>query len=437
VRKIVIAGIVVAALAPAAIWLYVDSTKAPPAPTQSSDDAGATAQPDPSAEAPASPSTASPVSATAAPESEAPPAPERTAALPTDTQQPAQSPAAGTQQPARSSAAGTQQPTQPSAAATSEATAPPSESQPVIGAASPPSFDVVRIDRDGSAVIAGRGPPGANVVLQREGAVIAAVTADANGEWVLVLERPLPPGPTQLELRARLPDGRELASDAALAVVVPERAPALAAVPESSAGGEQQAATQTDATPRPGAPTEQDTALAVLLPKRAEQQTKILQLPEPKADSQREVLNLDKVDYDEQGNVVISGTARPGSAVRLYVDNEPVGAGRADTAGQWTVRPSSPIDEGDHRLRADQVDTGGAVTARLELPFTRVAARRLLEAPTAHRVIVQPGNSLWRIARRVYGAGIQFTVIYRANQQQIRDPDLIYPGQVFELPDAG
>jgi len=426
VRKIVIAGIIVAALAPAAIWLYVDSTKEPPAPTQSTDNAGATAQPDRSAEAPASPSTASPAPATVAPESETAPAPERTAALPTDTQQ-----------SAPSSAAGTPQPTQPSAAAAPDATSPPSESQPVMGAALPPSFDVVRIDRDGSAVIAGRGPAGADVVLWREGAAIAAVTADANGEWVVVLERPLPPGPTQLELRARLPDGREMVSDAALAVVVPERAPALAAVPESSAGGEQQAAAQTDATPRPGAPTEQDTALAVLLPKRAEQQTKILQLPEPKADSQREVLNLDKVDYDEQGNVVISGTARPGSAVRLYVDNEPVGAGRADTAGQWTVRPSSPIDEGDHRLRADQVDTGGAVTARLELPFTRVAARRLLEAPTAHRVIVQPGNSLWRIARRVYGAGIQFTVIYRANQQQIRNPDLIYPGQVFELPDAG
>ena len=48
---------------------------------------------------------------------------------------------------------------------------------------------------------------------------------------------------------------------------------------------------------------------------------------------------------------------------------------------------------------------------------------------------MQPGNSLWRIARRNYGEGIRYTVIYQANREQIRDPDLIYPGQVFEVPE--
>ncbi|HCR67353.1 MAG TPA: hypothetical protein DIW38_12725, partial [Oceanicaulis sp.] len=53
----------------------------------------------------------------------------------------------------------------------------------------------------------------------------------------------------------------------------------------------------------------------------------------------------------------------------------------------------------------------------------------------AGRVIVQPGNSLWRIARRLYGEGLQYTVIYEANRDQIRDPNLIYPGQVFSAPE--
>ncbi len=52
-------------------------------------------------------------------------------------------------------------------------------------------------------------------------------------------------------------------------------------------------------------------------------------------------------------------------------------------------------------------------------------------------VVVQPGGNLWTIARRTYGAGIQYTTIYKANRDQIADPDLIYPGQVFVLPDAG
>ncbi len=50
--------------------------------------------------------------------------------------------------------------------------------------------------------------------------------------------------------------------------------------------------------------------------------------------------------------------------------------------------------------------------------------------------MVQPGNSLWRIANHVYGSGFQYTLIYEANDDQIRDPDLIYPGQMFALPGA-
>ena len=49
-------------------------------------------------------------------------------------------------------------------------------------------------------------------------------------------------------------------------------------------------------------------------------------------------------------------------------------------------------------------------------------------------VMVQPGNSLWRLARRTYGSGLRYTDIYDANRDQIRDPNLIYPGQVFVLP---
>jgi nucleoid-associated protein YgaU len=45
-----------------------------------------------------------------------------------------------------------------------------------------------------------------------------------------------------------------------------------------------------------------------------------------------------------------------------------------------------------------------------------------------------PGNSLWRLARRSYGRGIRYVEIYQANRSQIRDPNLIYPGQVLAVP---
>ncbi len=50
------------------------------------------------------------------------------------------------------------------------------------------------------------------------------------------------------------------------------------------------------------------------------------------------------------------------------------------------------------------------------------------------KAIIRRGDNLWTIARRVYGAGIKYTAIYDANTAQIRNPNKIYPGQVFDLP---
>ncbi|MEZ5842004.1 MAG: LysM peptidoglycan-binding domain-containing protein [Hyphomicrobiales bacterium] len=46
------------------------------------------------------------------------------------------------------------------------------------------------------------------------------------------------------------------------------------------------------------------------------------------------------------------------------------------------------------------------------------------------------GDNLWRIARRLWGAGARYSTIYEANRGQIRDPDLIFPGQIFIIPGA-
>ena len=74
------------------------------------------------------------------------------------------------------------------------------------------------------------------------------------------------------------------------------------------------------------------------------------------------------------------------------------------------------------------------MTARVELPVQ--VSELPKELPDGQSLVVQPGNSLWRIARRTYGDGLRFTTIYEANRSQIRDPDLIYPGQIFTLPVA-
>jgi nucleoid-associated protein YgaU len=82
-------------------------------------------------------------------------------------------------------------------------------------------------------------------------------------------------------------------------------------------------------------------------------------------------------------------------------------------------------------LRADQIDTDGKVIQRIAFPFSR--AEPTDKITNKNKIIVQPGNSLWRLARSSYGKGNHYTIIFEANKDQIKDPNLIYPGQVFKL----
>src|SRR5271165_5050275 len=284
-------------------------------------------------------------------------------------------------------------------------TAPPPVATPTASAPIPPSFDIVRIDPQGGAVIAGRAAPGAEVSIRSDGTEIGHATADGQGAWALTLTEPLPPGPHDLTLREHTTGGQELASLGSVLMAVPERGPA---------------------PPQP--------PLAVLTAPRLP--PRVLQGPPGEGTAKPGQLGLGALDYDARGDLRLSGTAAPDTTVRLYADNKPIGEARTGKDGRWTLVPGAasgtPIAEGNHQLRLDQVGPNGKVTARVELPF-----RRELIPPgevAAGRVVVQPGASLWRIASRAYGEGMRYTVIYQANRDQIRDPNLIYPGQVFSVP---
>ena len=103
-----------------------------------------------------------------------------------------------------------------------------------------------------------------------------------------------------------------------------------------------------------------------------------------------------------------------------------------DTSGAWLVSLESVVS-GVYTMRLDEVNKTGKVQGRLELPFKR-ESESLLQSMGEGSITVQPGNSLWRIARKFYGRGIQYIDIFERNSHLIKDPDLIYPGQIFSLP---
>ena len=82
-------------------------------------------------------------------------------------------------------------------------------------------------------------------------------------------------------------------------------------------------------------------------------------------------------------------------------------------------------------IRADKVDDRGKVYARVEVPFEMENG---MENTKRRRVRIVKGDCLWTIAKQLYGSGFAYVTIYQANKKQIKDPNLIYPNQVFVLP---
>lgn len=269
-----------------------------------------------------------------------------------------------------------------------------------------PSFDVVRVDPSGDAVMAGRALPGSTVIILDNGKPIGEVTADNRGEWVFVPTKPLTAGNRELTLTMRLADGKTVQSDDIVVLAVPGPGKDVAGGKTKGLSG-----ALVLKTPRSGGPST------------------LMQRPSGKASL---ALSVETVDYDDQGRLVISGRAKLGSWVNVYLNNVMIGRAKAGLGGIWRLSPETNVKPGLYTLRCDQVDAANKVTARVTMPFSR--ADPVAEPPPEPFVIVQPGNSLWRLARRTYGEGTRYTVIFRANKEQITDPDLIYPGQVLALP---
>lgn len=261
-----------------------------------------------------------------------------------------------------------------------------------------PSFDVVRINPDGDAVIAGRSTPDAMVEAIDGDTVLGTVKADMRGEWVFLPTSPLESGNRELSLRATNPDGTVMTGTDVVVLVVPEAS-------ENSEG-----------------------SVAISMSVDGTGAAKALQTPGAEA----LVLSIDAVNYDEKGNLSLSGKAPEEADVFLYLDNDFLGNATTNENGQWSLSPSKVVKPGIYKLRADHVDDNKKVLNRVTIPFARADA--LEGVPDDRKIVVQPGNSLWRIARKLYGSGYDYAVIYKANKDQIGNPNMIFPGQVFEIP---
>jgi len=157
------------------------------------------------------------------------------------------------------------------------------------------------------------------------------------------------------------------------------------------------------------------------------------------------VPSFDVVRINPQGDAVIAGRAAPDAQVHVFDGDREIGSVTADQRGQWVLLPSEPLPSGRQELSL-LTQPPGAPALRSDKVVVQVApSQRVAAAPADpspadpspaddRQAVVAPGNSLWGLARQRYGQGAQYATIFQANRGQIRDPNLIYPGQVFVMP---
>src|SRR5882672_6331758 len=319
------------------------------------------------------------------------------------------------------------------AAAMLAASSPPAE-----GSDGVPAFDIARIEATGEAVIAGRAVPDATVELLRNGELHDRAVADQSGQFVMVPPR-LPAGTYDLTLRSKQPDGKQATSKQSVAVALEPK-------------------------------TTDQPVVALITPDKP---TVVLSQPAAPNPAAGAVV-VETVEIEPSGKLHVSGRARPGAAVRLYLNDSFIAPVTAGADRRFAVTINEGVAPGSYRVRLDEVESNsGAVRARAEVPFNvpdtvvtgsvpaqAMASKRpdiaaaqqpqlaaagatvlpdggspsAVVVPKIATTTVSRGDSLWRISRLTYGAGTRYAVIYKANREQIRNPNLIHPGQIFVLP---
>lgn len=378
------------------------------------------------------------------------------------------------------------------APAPADATAPataPAAAGPVV-----PSFDVVRVESNGSIVVAGNAAPNSKVEILNGSTVLGSTVAGPDGAFVIVLDDPLKPGDYTIALRSTTDD-----------VVTPSMQTAVVSVPKDAAG-QVLAMVEEPGKPaelltvpapetKPAAPAAGDQAAAPAAEAPAAPAGTAPAAPAPATPPAAAVAEpkivVEAIEID--GNkIFVAGLADAGRKVRAYANDILLGDALTSADGHFLVEATRDIPVGSYTIHVDGLDADGVkVVARAAVPFEREpgdavaavapaetkpaepaepkpAAPAAAEAPAPAvptapateapavvaaatpdvpetvapklehadgAVIIRRNDTLWRISRRVYGHGVRYSTIYLANQDQISDPDRIWPGQVFKVPE--
>ena len=302
----------------------------------------------------------------------------------------------------------------------------------------PLTIDLARVKPDGAAVFAGTAAPNAKIRIFEGDILLGATIANANGEWVIVLEKSLAAGQHLISVAMERSDGTAKMADRSLAVEIyqdTETKPLVALLPETATEVPVliQSPDDVDTAKSAAAASEAIVADAAKADAAMPETTRAT-LVKPQAKSQIAALASSAIVWRDASRILISGTSRGGVRVTVNDVKGQFGEALVLADGAWQVAGSLDMDIAVNQLRFALFDDADQIIARYDLP---VKARDLAKGQDGSPlVVVNKGDMLWRIAYQQLGEGVKYVDIVRRNKKDITDPDLIYPKQIFAVPQS-
>lgn len=308
-------------------------------------------------------------------------------------------------------------------------------------------IEAVEVEGD-KLFVAGSGTAGYQVRVFANDEEVGIANVESNGRFIIEAIKDLEVG--QHQITAALENKQT--NQVILRAIVPFNRPegqALAAVASNEGTSAEDklvanAETETAMVKEEPESTEAETATSTETPTKNGSETASEAEPEAKSDTQVASSSEEATTTETSDQTVVADnqvSEKPvDEATETMTKEEEVTTSEETTTAASdtstsTETTSSETEQADSTDAAAQEETVVAASNDNQASEPKTIVQDELQPASSQSVIIRRGDTLWQIARRTYGAGVRYTTIYLANQQQIDNPDRIAPGQIFEVPE--